>query len=1146
MTMAWLGRWSTFAKLMLAFGLLSLLAGLAIQSATFGAILLAGCIGVWISARIARAEQKQQESEERVRLLLDSTAEAIYGLDLKGNCTLCNEACVRLLGYSDARELLGQHMHNLMHHSHPDGTPYPVEQCRIYQAFQKGEGSHVDDEVIWRKDGTSFPAEYWSYPISRNGKVIGSVVTFMDITKRRQAENELAERAALAALTADVGVALTRGDDLPALLQQCSEALVQYLDVAFARIWTLNAEANVLELRASAGIYTHLDGGHARVPVGKFKIGRIAQERTPHLTNAVVGDPQVGDQDWARREGMVAFAGYPLIVGGEVRGVMAMFARRPLPPTTLQILATVADEIAAGIARIAAQEALHRAKEEAEEAARWNRLIVQTTHDGFGVMDETGRVIDWNPQAELLLGWSRAEILGRQLFDTIIPAEDRRFHHEGLARFLATGAGLSVTQLQEVRFLHRDGHVFEMELSVTPICVGGRYFFPGFMRDITERKRAQAEQIRVKEAAEAASRAKSEFLANMSHEIRTPMNGILGMTELALDTDLSAEQREYLQMVKSSADGLLTVINDILDFSKVEAGKLDLENVEFSLHEDVGGAMRTLAVRAQQKGLELACRISPEVPEALVGDPGRLRQVLVNLVGNAIKFTDRGEVIVDVELEQRVNSLVRLQFRVTDTGIGIAPDKLEKIFEAFSQADSSTTRKYGGTGLGLAITSRLVALMGGRVWVESEPGAGSSFHFTAGFEVGNGSVSRRVRIPPAVLQELPVLVVDDNATNRRILEEVLLRWGACPTLVEDGTRALTLLGEAAARGEPFRLALLDANMPEMDGFELARSIGADPRLSGTPVVMLTSGGRVGDQVRCRELGVAAYLLKPVTQGDLLDAVARALHVTLERPPVKAPHPARPGESPGVRILLAEDNPVNQRLAVRLLEKQGHAVTIAANGREALAALERGPFDVVLMDVQMPEMDGFEATAAIREKERATGGHLPVVAMTAHALTGDRERCLAAGMDGYVSKPVRAEELARAIGKAVTTNGRHAAVPREEAAGDPVFDRAGALKRTGEDAALLGELAELFLSECPKSVTAIGQAIARNDANALHRAAHMLKGSVSNLCAPTAVSAALRLETIAREGKLADAPEAFAALETALDRLKPQLVQFGTD
>jgi two-component system sensor histidine kinase/response regulator len=637
-----------------------------------------------------------------------------------------------------------------------------------------------------------------------------------------------------------------------------------------------------------------------------------------------------------------------------------------------------------------------------------HRAILDQIEDGCFVVDLRGAYVYVNDAYCRMFGFNKDQVLGQNFQATSVnPARNRKLK-ELYGRVYATGEPVKAFEY-EVNRPNSPVRYCEQSVSLDRDASGRTVGFIGVMRDVTARKRVEADLATAKEAAESANRAKSEFLANMSHEIRTPMNGVIGMTALVLDTEVTAFQRECLLTVTSSAETLLTILNDILDFSKIESRKLECEAVPFSLRDVVADAMKPLAVRAEQKGLELMFDVAPRVPAAIVGDPGRLRQVLTNLVGNGIKFTERGHVVVSVQEDARGEGCTLLHFSVTDTGIGIPADKHATIFEAFSQADGSTTRRFGGTGLGLTISSTLVHMMGGRIWIDSEPGLGSTFHFTV--SLGLAEAAAIVR-DESRLAHIRVLIIDDNPVNRRILEAQVSTWHMEPRVVDGGRAALDALAEAARDGHPFPMILLDAQMPDVDGFSVAEQIGQRPGLTGTTIMMLSSSRSEAEIIRCRQLGITEYLTKPIKSADLLDAICRSLEPTAAASPVlmNATRPAAPPAARVMKVLVAEDNVVNQRVAMGLLTRRGHQVTIANNGLEAVAALERDSYDLVLMDVQMPEMGGYAATAAIRERERRTGGHQRIVAMTAHAMSGDRERCLAAGMDGYLSKPLAAHTL----------------------------------------------------------------------------------------------------------------------------------------
>lgn len=652
-------------------------------------------------------------------------------------------------------------------------------------------------------------------------------------------------------------------------------------------------------------------------------------------------------------------------------------------------------------------ESLQLSQRRTQSAEQRYRAFMNNIPGIAVIRDADCRIVYVNQPMEQIFQIKLEEVLGKTVPDWIPPDAAEKIHrnHEEVLR-------TRMSMRFEESVPARDGVLHHWLALRFPIeQPDGRLLVGSLAFDISALKKAEADLREAKEMAEAANRAKSDFLANMSHEIRTPLNGVIGMTELALGTDLTSEQQEYLETVKLSADSLLTVINDILDFSKIEAGKIDFEEIDFHLREVMESTMKTLALRAEEKGLELLCEIAPDVPEGIRGDPTRLRQVVVNLIGNAIKFTDTGEVALKVAVNQKESGERLLHFTVSDTGVGIPAEKLKAIFDPFTQADTSTTRKYGGTGLGLSISTRLVRMMSGNMWVESQPGQGTEFHFVVPLIPAVATVTE-LSGQPDRLQGLRVLIVDDNATNRRILELTLKRWGIHSQSVPGGAEAIDELLAASDAGKQYQLIISDVLMPGMDGFSFIERVRQEPMLSRARILMLTSAGRRGDVARCEELGISAYATKPVRQRELQELIVKLMGEQPVPSGVLTPHALAADKKPGepLKILVAEDNPVNQRLIGRMLEKRGHQVEVVGNGREALDALRRGKYDLVFMDVQMPVMDGLEATGEQRRREELAGLHIPIIALTAHAMKGDRERCLEAGMDGYLTKPIRPKDL----------------------------------------------------------------------------------------------------------------------------------------
>jgi PAS domain S-box-containing protein len=959
-------------------------------------------------------------------------------------------------------------------------------------------------------------------------------------TERRLTAEHVAARALLSARTID--------EAAPKIL----ESICDSLGWLHGALWTVDQAAGVLRCARiwnRPGIELPEFDAISRAttfPPGLGLPGRVWQTRQPHWIPDVTLDANFPRAAIAIRENLHAAFGFPILLRGEVESVLEFFSPEIREPddSLLSMLTTVGNEIGMFLERRRAEE----------ELDRFFRLSL----DMLAVAGFDGYFKRVNPVWQRTLGWTEAELLATPYMEFVHP-DDRASTIEAASQL---GRGASVVQFEN-RYLHKDGTVRWLLWASVPLPEQQVVY--AVAHDITERKATertledQAARLRqlvhelglAKRRAEEATETKSAFLANMSHEIRTPLNAILGMASLALNTRLSPRQRDYLETVKSSGEALLTVVNDVLDFSKIEARRLELERTAFDVREVVGDAARLLCLRAAEKRIELACDISAGTPAVLLGDPGRLRQVLLNLLGNAVKFTDQGEVVVRVRLDEAASDDEQavLVVSISDTGIGIPADKRDHVFQAFTQADSSTTRRFGGTGLGLAISQRLVELMGGRIWVESQVGKGSTFHFTAALgRPSRGEAQPVAAAEPRALAGLRVLVVDDNATNRRILSEMLDSWQMQPTVVADAASGLDVLRQMAASGSRYDAVITDAQMPEVDGFTFARRIRQDRRLHGTPVIMLTSMGRPDDRVRAKTAGIHTYLTKPVKHSDLLDAFAAIFGgLAKQGPAADGTKDDAQGPRKPLRVLVAEDNAVNRKLVTTLLRQRRHLVKAVENGRAAVDAARSGGWDVVLMDLQMPEMGGLEATAEIRAAEFSSGARVPIVALTAHAMPGDRERCLAAGMDDYVSKPIdvsRMIAVVERLGRGTVAAPAPASAPPAGEAPALLFDEPAAMGFAGGDRRLLKQVIGLFRSDSAARLRAIDRAVRKGDAEGLRVAAHTLKGAAAAVGAASARQLAALLEQMGRSGQLDAAALTFGELRRVIDDLDGALGRAG--
>jgi PAS domain S-box-containing protein len=932
--------------------------------------------------------------------------------------------------------------------------------------------------------------------------------------------------------------ALAESPTLEEAAPRMLKAVCEALGWQVGAVWQVNRARNTLRCVgtwAEPGLpldqFTAVTMAHAFAR-GVGLPGRVWECREPVWIQDVTVDPNFPRALSAEQAGLHSAFALPIRQGRRVGGVLEFFSREKFEPAPelLAMMTTVCNQIAVYVERKWAGEDLDR--------------FFKLSLDLFGVATFDGYFVRANPAWQTILGYSEEEVRASPFMNFVHP-DDKEATQQAMS---TVTSGEHVIGFEN-RYRAKDGSYKRLQWASVPFIHQGLIY--AVARDVTDRRAAEealqqnterlsqlVKELEVaRQRAEQATIAKGEFLANMSHEIRTPMNAIIGMTDLTLQTRLTPQQREYIRTARESAESLMTIIDDILDVSKIEARRLTLERAPFRFRDTVEDSVKLLAPRADQKDLDLSCRIAPDVPDAVVGDPGRLRQVLLNLVGNAIKFTDQGEVAVSVSVDERGTDDVRLRFTVRDTGIGIPEDKQWEIFGAFVQADASTTRKYGGTGLGLTISTQLVEMMDGRMWLDSEVGKGTNFHFVVRFALAKDGDT--IAAAPTNLRDLHVLIVDDNETNRFILSEILASWQMRTSTVATADAALTSLREAAAAGDPFQLLLTDALMPQTDGFGLAQQVAGDERFGRLKMILLTSAGAPAIKGRAANV-FAAKLAKPVKQSDLLDAIVTAFATPASSRRQRSKETLRAAEqsSKALKVLVAEDNPTNQALVAALLKQKGHRVTIVGNGRLAADRAVLETFDVILMDVQMPEMSGLEATGLIRDHERTAGGHVPIVALTARAMAGDREQCLAAGMDAYVAKPLRAEDLFSAIDSVVMQRAESSAATA--AVMSDKVDRDGLLEGFGGRADLLKHVVEVFLEDAPATLARVKQAIAAGNSAEVASGAHSLKGSVGLFAQGQAFEGARRLEQVGKSGDLSQAEAVRAEVEESVSRLTIEL------
>ncbi|MFZ0389430.1 MAG: PAS domain S-box protein [Calditrichia bacterium] len=1117
---------------------------------------------------------KRVESELRLSLnqLFENAPEAVVLLDNEDRVIRANSEFTRMFGYT-FEEARHRPINELI-------VPDDLKNEGMMVTRNVAGGQQVALESVRKhKDGHTINVSILGAPIKDKSGQLAVYGIYRDITERKKAEKDLKFRLHFEALITQISTRFItlQPSEVDKEIHKTLQEIGEFVKVDRSYIFQFSEDgeyfSNTHEWN-KPGQQSILDRLQ-KLPAARFPGWR---EKLQNFENIFI--PDVNELPNNRLEkrffkefGLRSLIIVPIIQAGKLVGFLGFdnfHSERIWDKNSVRLLRIVGDMIATALERKASAENLRQSEERFQSL--FNRVPV-----GLFRTSVDGKILEANPALVEMLGYPDKEsLLKSNPSDHYLDPQERekwikKIHREGIVRDFIT------------QFLRPDGtKVWLQENASTVYDANGQIcYYEGSFVDITQQQNAELELRRAKEAAEVANEelremnsylektthfakemtlqaemannAKSEFLANMSHEIRTPMNGIIGMTELLLETKLSSEQQEYMEMIRVSSNSLLSIINDILDFSKIEAGRLELEQVDFNLREMIADAVNTLALKAHQKNLEIAFYVTPEIPEILAGDPVRLRQIIINLLGNAIKFTEEGEVIVWVKLKSEDGDRSCLHFSIMDTGIGISADKQKKIFKAFTQADGSTTRNYGGTGLGLTISSQLVEMMGGEIWVESplsEPlsnkgGLGSAFHFTAWFQVQQQPQTETDSFDISGLHDLNVLIVDDNKTNRRILHDMLHNWGMNPQLAESGYMAMHLLQQNI---EKIGLIIMDMQMPGKDGLQTIKAMRESFPDLNIPIMLLTSANMKRDEVRSKELGLSAYLTKPIRQSDMFNNIVEVMNKNQSfRQPGRQVQPEKTEHSvKKLNILLAEDNLVNQKVSMRFLEKLGHKVECADNGKRAVekwqASLQDTPYDLILMDIQMPEMDGFEATRTIRQLEKSGGGHIPIVALTAHAMKEDRGRCLTAGMDDYISKPIKPAQLAQTL-----ENIFHKKEPTEKCAGPAparvMFDSQELMERMEGDLDLLKELLDIFEETSADILESISLGIKEKDAQTVERGAHSLKGSVSNFSAGYVRDLAFQLEEMGRNNNLENAETVFARLKTELPEMIKTLQKF---